>query len=67
MPAKPPGELTGDEVKILGHASKLLAVLHKWTDHLPPQNEQEYWNVKFGKDVVCLNDLLNSHSKLMTI
>ena len=46
MPAKGPGELTGDECKLLEISSRLLAALHEWTERPPPESR---WAFLEGK------------------
>lgn len=52
MPTKGPGELTGDEVKVLKIASKLLFALCTWADGPPPQTKWAFWNKKMEEEVV---------------
>jgi hypothetical protein len=57
MPTKGPGELTGDEVKLLVIASKLLAALHAYSERPPPQRVQGYWTDMVHKELVRPNNL----------
>lgn len=53
MPAKGPGVLTADEIKLLVFASKFFAALHERVIRMPSPYEQMHWDTKADEDLVC--------------
>jgi hypothetical protein len=52
MPPKAAREMTGDEVRMLVLASKLLAALQAYSERPPPPSEQAHWDTKADLDIV---------------
>lgn len=62
MPPKPAGELTADEIRLLGVAAKLFAAARQRAGRPPPESEAHYWANKVEEDLVSLGHCTNNAS-----
>jgi hypothetical protein len=67
MPPKTSREMTGDEVKMLVLASKLLAALQEYAERPPPPSEQAHWDKKADLDIVRPYHLFTVYLELTTL